>query len=73
MKIDEALESAGLFFKGASKPVENEAKEQKGGFLCLLLGILGAIIFGNMLASNCIRRDGILKYQILSKRTSIYW
>ena len=70
MKIDEALEDAGLFLKGASKPVENEAK---GGFLCLLLGILGAIFFGNMLASNCVRRDGILKYQILSKRTRIYW
>ena len=26
MKIDEALEDAGLFLKGASKPVENEAK-----------------------------------------------
>ena len=73
MKIDEALEDAGLYLKGASKPVENEAKEQKGEFLCLLLGILGAIFFGNMLASNCVRRDGILKYQILSKRTRIYW
>ena len=42
MKIVKSLEKSGLLIKGVSQTVENEAKEQKGGFLGMSLGILGA-------------------------------
>ena len=41
MKIIEALEHSGILLKGVSKTIENEAKEQRGGFLSILLGTLG--------------------------------
>ena len=36
--------------------MQNEAKEQKGGFLSMLLGTLGASLLGNMLAGKGITR-----------------
>ena len=42
MKIVKSFENSGLLFKGFSKTIQNEAKEQRGGFLGILLGILGA-------------------------------
>ena len=42
MKIIEVLENSGILLKGVSKIIENETKEQRGGFLSMLLGILGA-------------------------------
>ena len=38
MKIIEALENSGILLKGVSKTIENETKEQRGGFLSMLLG-----------------------------------
>ena len=35
--------------KGVSKTIENETKEQRGGFLGMLLGTLGASLLGNLL------------------------
>ena len=52
MKIAKSLEDSGLLLKGVSETVQNEAKERKGGFLSILLGTLGAILLGNMLASK---------------------
>ena len=34
--------------KGVTKTVKNETKEQKGGFLSMLLGTLGASLLGNL-------------------------
>ena len=42
MKIIEVLENSGILLKGVSKRIENETKEQRGGFLSMLLGTLGA-------------------------------
>ena len=42
MKIIKSLEDAGLLRQSVSKTIQNEAKEQKGGFLSMLLGTLGA-------------------------------
>ena len=42
MKTIEALGNAGILLRGVSKTIENETKEQKGGFLSMLLGTLGA-------------------------------
>ena len=45
MKIVKSLEESGLLIKDASETVKNEAKEQKGGFLGILLCNLGAMQF----------------------------
>ena len=52
MKIIEALENSGILLKGVSKTIENETKEQKGGFLSMLLGTLGASLLGNFLSGG---------------------
>ena len=39
MKIIKSLEESALFMKNVSNTTKNEAKEQKGGFLGLLIGI----------------------------------
>ena len=56
VKIVKSLEDSALILKGVSETIQNEAKEQKGGFLSMLLVTLGAILLGNMLASNGINR-----------------
>ena len=52
MKIIEALENSGILLKGVSKTIENETKDQKGGFFSMLLGTLGAILLGNLLTGG---------------------
>ena len=37
MIIDKSLEESGLLVKGVNEAIKNEAKEQKGGFLEMLL------------------------------------
>ena len=49
MKVIEALENSGILVKGVSKTIKNETKEQRGGFLSMLLGTLGASLLGNLL------------------------
>ena len=47
-----------------SKTIKNETKEQRGGFLSMLLGTLGASLLGNLLtAGKGIMRagDGIVR------------
>ena len=63
MKIIEALENSGILLKGVSKTIENESKEQRGGFLSMLLGTLGVSLLGNLLTGKGIMRagDGIVR------------
>ena len=49
MKIVKSLEECGLLIKGFSQTIKNEAKEQKGRFLGMLLGSLGANLLLNLL------------------------
>ena len=49
MKIIKALENSGILLKGVSKTIKNETKEQRGGFLSMLLGTLGASLLGKLL------------------------
>ena len=58
MKIVEALEDSKILLKGVTKTIKNKAKEQKVGFLGMLLGTLGAILLGNMLAGKGVVRAG---------------
>ena len=48
IKIVKSLEDSGLLLKGVSQTVQNEAREQKGGFFSMLLGTLGASLLGNI-------------------------
>ena len=58
MKIVEALEDSNILLKGVTKTIENETKEQKGRFLSMLLGTLGASLLGNLLTGKGIARTG---------------
>ena len=58
IKIVKSLEDLGLLLKGVTESVQNEVKEQRGGFLSMLLGTLGAILLGNLLAVKGIHRAG---------------
>ena len=44
IKIVKSLEDSGLLLKGVTETIQNEIKEQKGGFLSMLLHTLGAIL-----------------------------
>ena len=52
MKIVKFLEEIGFLIRGVSETIRNEAKEQKGGFLSMLLGALGATLLGNLLTGK---------------------
>ena len=58
IKIAQALEDSNILLKGVTKTIENETKEQKGGFLSMLLGTLGASLLGNLLTGKGIERAG---------------
>ena len=53
-----SLENSGLLLKGVSETVQNEVKEQKGGFLSMLLGTLDASLLGNLLTGKGVYRAG---------------
>ena len=42
MKVIKSLEESGLFVKSVCETIKNEIKQQKGGFLSMVLGTLGA-------------------------------
>ena len=52
LKIVISLEDSGVLLKGVSETIQNEAKEQRGGFLSMLLGTLGASLLGDLLTKN---------------------
>ena len=58
IKIVKSLEDSGLLLKGVTESVQNEVKEQKGGFLSMLLGTLGTSLLGNLLTEKGIYRAG---------------
>ena len=70
MKIVKALENYRILLKGVSKTIKNETKEQRGGFLSMLLGTLGASLLGNSLTGKGIMRagDGIVRAGSGSKK-----
>ena len=58
LKIVQALEDSNILLKGVTKTIKNDKKEQKGGFLNVLLGTLDFSLLGNMLAGKGIVRTG---------------
>ena len=51
------VNSTDLVIKGVSETIENETKEQKGGSLGMLLGILDASLLGNLLTGKGVIRS----------------
>ena len=58
IKIIQSLEDSNILLKGVTNTIKNEAKEQKGGFLSMLLGTLGTSLLGNLLPGKGIVRAG---------------
>ena len=52
LKIVKSLEDSEVLLKGVSETIQNEAKEQRGGFLSMLLGTLGASLLGDILSKD---------------------
>ena len=52
MKIVQALEGSKILLKGVTKTIKNESKEQKEGFLSMLLVTLGASLLGHLFAEK---------------------
>ena len=63
IKIAKSLEESGLLLEGVTETVQYEVKEQKRGFLSVLLGTLGASLLGNISTGPGINRagEGILR------------
>ena len=57
-KLGQALEDTNILLKRLAKTIKNKTKEQKGGFLSILLGTLGASLLGNLLSGKGIVRAG---------------
>ena len=58
IKIVKSLENSGLLLKAVSETTQKEDKEQKGGFVSMLLGTLGASSLGNILVGKEMNRTG---------------
>ena len=77
LKIIKSLEDSRVLLKGVSETIQNDAKEQRGGFLSMLLGILEASLVGNLLTKNlsgkgAIRAgEGAIRAGHGSKRSSL--
>ena len=55
IKIVKSLEYSGFLLKEFTETVQSEVKEQKGGFLSMLLGTLGASLLGNILTGRGVK------------------
>ena len=51
-KIVKSLEDSGVLLKGVSETIQHEAKDQRGGFLSMLLGTLGTSLLGDILSKG---------------------
>ena len=62
LKIVKSLENSGVLLKGVSETIQHEAKEQRAGFLSMLLGTLGTSLLGDILSKGLsgkgVIRDG---------------
>ena len=58
IRIVKSLEDSSLLLNGVTETIQNEVKEQKGGFLSMLLCTLGASLLGNLLTGRGVNRAG---------------
>ena len=59
LKIVKSLEYSGVLLKGVSETIQNEAEDQRGGFLSMLLGTLSASLLGDVLSKGLSGRGVI--------------
>ena len=52
LKIVKSLENSGVLLKGVCETIQHETKEQRGGFLGMLIGTLGASLLGDVLSKG---------------------
>ena len=73
LEIVKSLENSGLLLKGVSETIQHEAKEQRGGFLSMLLGTLGASLLGDILSGKggIIAGERTIRAGCGSKRPSL--
>ena len=57
MKIVQALEDSNILLTGVTKTIKNKTKKQKGGFLSMLLGTLGASLLGDLLIKKYQKKE----------------
>ena len=77
LKIVKSLENSGVLLKGVSETIQHEAKEQRGGFLSMLLGTLGASLLGDILSKGLSGKgviragEGTIRAGYGSKKSSL--
>ena len=77
LKIVKSLEDSGVLLKGVSETIQNEAKEQRGGFLSMSLGTSGASLLGDILSKGLSGKgviragEGTIRAGYGSKRPSL--
>ena len=60
LKIVKSLENSGVLLNGVSETIQHEAKEQRGVFLSMLLGTLGASLLGDILSKG-VSGKGVIR------------
>ena len=70
LKIVKPLRDSGVLLKDVSETIQHEAKEQRVGFLSMLLGTLGASLLGDVLSKGLSGR-GVIRAGYGSKRSSL--
>ena len=70
LKIVKSLEDSGLLLKGVSETIQHEAKEQREGFLGMLLGTLVASLLGDVLSKG-LSGKGVIRAGYGSKGSSL--
>ena len=77
LKTIKSLEDSGVLLKGVSKIIQYEAKEQRGGFLSMLLDTLGASLLGDILSKGLFGKgviragEGTIRAGYGSKKASL--
>ena len=77
LKIVKSVEDSGVLLKSVSETIQHETKEQRGGILSMLLGILGASLLGDVLSKGLSGRgtiragEGTIRTGYDSKRASL--
>ena len=77
LKIVTSLEDSGVLLKGVDETIQHEAREQRGGFLSMLLGTLGASLLGDILSKGLSGKgviragEGTIRAGYGSKRSSL--
>ena len=77
LKIVKSLENSGVLLKGVSETIQHEVKEQRVGFLSMLLGTLGASLLGDVLSKGLSGKgvigagEGTIRAGYGSKRPSL--